>query len=317
MLMPAPSRGPAAARATGHPPVPGGWHKVSRDIDEQALLLPDWPQEYLQLERGALSSQVRGVALSAPVTVFHKSTDRRLHKRFATPRGALALALLSPASDPVSFQGRVAAAGSALLLPPAQDFDLVSHGRFDVGVLQFDAQRLQAWVGCVRAFEPQVIGAGPALARIQCGLHSVLAAPQRGDVWQLEAQVIDLLGSLPDRGPVPRRAPFEQARRLVLERAQAGDEALSLEDLAQRLDVSVRWLHQSFRQQLGLPPRQYVQQLRLSRVRSELRASGSKTVSDVAMKWGFWHLGRFARSYRAAFGELPSETLRGARGAAH
>lgn len=294
-----------------------GWLKVSRDIDEQAAMLPDWPQEYLQLERGALSSRVRGVALPAPVTVFHKCTDRRLHKRFATPRGALALALLSPASAPVRFQGRLAGAGSALLLPPECSFDLVSHGRFDVSVVQFDASRLQAWLGSMRDFAPQVIAVCPALARIQGHLDTLLATPAAGDAWQLEAQVIDLLGGLPHPACVSRRAPFEAARRLVLEHLHAGEESVSLEDLAQRLDVSVRWLHQAFRQRLGLPPRQYVQRLRLSRARAELRAHGPKTVSDVAMKWGFWHLGRFARSYRATFGELPSETLRDARSTTH
>jgi hypothetical protein len=36
------------------------------------------------------------------------------------------------------------------------------------------------------------------------------------------------------------------------------------------------------------------------------------------MRWGFTHLGRFARSYRAAFGEPPSRTAAtGVRPTAH
>ena len=34
------------------------------------------------------------------------------------------------------------------------------------------------------------------------------------------------------------------------------------------------------------------------------------TVTEVAMHFGFFHLGQFARDYRQAFQELPSETLR-------
>jgi len=30
-------------------------------------------------------------------------------------------------------------------------------------------------------------------------------------------------------------------------------------------------------------------------------------IADVANKWGFWHLGQFAKDYRSWFGELPSE----------
>lgn len=37
--------------------------------------------------------------------------------------------------------------------------------------------------------------------------------------------------------------------------------------------------------------------------------SHSTTVTDIAMRFGFCHLGQFAADYRKAFQELPSETL--------
>jgi len=63
---------------------------------------------------------------------------------------------------------------------------------------------------------------------------------------------------------------------------------------------------------MGVPPRRYAQSLRLSRARADLRDArpGEVTVAEVAAKWGFWHLGRFASTYRATFGELPSQSLR-------
>lgn len=50
--------------------------------------------------------------------------------------------------------------------------------------------------------------------------------------------------------------------------------------------------------------------MRLARVRRQL-TEGKTTVAQAASRWGFWHLGQFARDYRLQFGELPSKTLKG------
>ena len=55
-----------------------------------------------------------------------------------------------------------------------------------------------------------------------------------------------------------------------------------------------------------------VRRLRLDGVRAELiRADPWQvSVSEVAYRWGFTHLGRFAGAYRARYGESPSQTLK-------
>jgi AraC-like DNA-binding protein len=57
--------------------------------------------------------------------------------------------------------------------------------------------------------------------------------------------------------------------------------------------------------------------MRLARLREVRRALTERdapvTVTDVAVRFGFYELGRFAAAYRQAFGEVPSETLRAGR----
>lgn len=82
-------------------------------------------------------------------------------------------------------------------------------------------------------------------------------------------------------------------------------------ELAQECAVSVRALQDGFVRQVGVPPGRYLRRARLRRVRSDLMAADSRerSVSEVASRWGFLHLGRFAALYSEAYGELPSQTL--------
>lgn len=78
--------------------------------------------------------------------------------------------------------------------------------------------------------------------------------------------------------------------------------------------VSARSLQASFRAALRTTPTAYIRSLRLERARADLADSGAvSTVTDVATRWGFTHLGRFAVDYRNRFGESPSSTLRAHR----
>jgi transcriptional regulator GlxA family with amidase domain len=76
--------------------------------------------------------------------------------------------------------------------------------------------------------------------------------------------------------------------------------------------MSVRSLQEGFRRHVGCAPMAYLQEVRLGRAHDALRLSDPSriTVTAVAHRWGFAHLGRFASAYRAKFGHSPSETLR-------
>lgn len=82
-------------------------------------------------------------------------------------------------------------------------------------------------------------------------------------------------------------------------------------DLAELSGVSARTLQDAFHRDLGTTPLAEVRRARLERARRDLVAADplSTTVAVVAARWGFFHLGRFARAYRDRFHELPSQTL--------
>ena len=135
---------------------------------------------------------------------------------------------------------------------------------------------------------------------------------------QLESFIMSQLlaaGSHPFREEL--MAPSEQVKlgrlRPVVDFIEMNaDEPLTPNELARAGNMSVRTLHASFQRCFGLSPMAYVRKIRLEHVRAELVANRDPhlQVTEVASRWGFFHLGRFAQQYRARYGESPSDTLR-------
>jgi AraC-like DNA-binding protein len=89
------------------------------------------------------------------------------------------------------------------------------------------------------------------------------------------------------------------------------DGPVTLGDLVVASGVPGRTLLQHFRDHHGVSPVRYWRDRRFARVHEALlRARANTSVTEIAMAWGFYHLGRFAMEYTRRFGESPSETRR-------
>lgn len=84
-----------------------------------------------------------------------------------------------------------------------------------------------------------------------------------------------------------------------------------LEDLCRNARYGIRTLQRCFREYFDVTITDYLKTVRLDAAYRELAAAdaGDRSVTGVAMKNGFTHLGRFSIAYRVRFGEAPSETL--------
>lgn len=109
-------------------------------------------------------------------------------------------------------------------------------------------------------------------------------------------------------------------RAAIIRRAmKAIDESptmLAASDVARASGTTPRTLQRAFCETFGMPPRGYLALRELHHVRRLLAAAAHRgtSVADVLASRGIWEFGRFAGRYRSHFGEVPSETLRRARG---
>jgi AraC-like DNA-binding protein len=110
-----------------------------------------------------------------------------------------------------------------------------------------------------------------------------------------------------------RAAPAAAARRARAYIDQHLHEPVVAADIAAAARLSPRGLQAAFQREYGTTPMAQLRDARLSAARQDLLdgdPTNGATVAEIARRWGFAHLGRFARAYRDAYGETPAQTLR-------
>ncbi|WP_031469535.1 AraC family transcriptional regulator [Sciscionella sediminilitoris] len=170
--------------------------------------------------------------------------------------------------------------------------------RFELGM---DTTACRPWLNVVALLRGEVERGGEPLAQHE--LERLLMSRL------LLAQPNNYSAALHRRAP--EAAPRVVRAAVELIEAHAA-ERLTVEDIAEAVGISVRALQEGFRRTLDSTPTGYLREVRLQRVRAALAAADPRTagVTDIALRWGFVHQGRFSVQYRQRFGESPSVTLR-------
>jgi len=119
-----------------------------------------------------------------------------------------------------------------------------------------------------------------------------------------------------ERRPIHERyrivpAYMRRAERFIRE-SHAGP--LDIAIIAQGSGVSVRTLQYGFRKYRDASPMAFLRDVRLSSARRALIDGRGASIGVVAQGVGYPSKSQFARDYRAAFGESPTETRRAMRG---
>jgi AraC-like DNA-binding protein len=159
-------------------------------------------------------------------------------------------------------------------------------------------QRLHAAAGHLAEQAPEII-ANPDAAR---GLEQAL----------IEAMV-ECLDNRDHRGrslAQGQHAVVMRRFRRVIE--ENPEQPLYIPEICKAIRVSERTLRTCCEEHLGMGPKRYLLLRRMHFARRALRRAtpGGATVTEIATRFGFWQLGRFAVEYQSLFGETPSATLR-------
>jgi len=96
---------------------------------------------------------------------------------------------------------------------------------------------------------------------------------------------------------------FEELLKLMAQRLQ---EPLSLEEMAEQVDLSTSHFRALFRRRMGVSPVQFQLQLRMNEAARLLRET-SEPIKTVARHLGYGELPNFYRSFKAVMGHTPRD----------
>jgi len=88
-------------------------------------------------------------------------------------------------------------------------------------------------------------------------------------------------------------------------------ENFSVAQLAEMAETTFQQLRKAFNECVGMAPTAWLRTRRLNLARQDLLVARTDDISvaEIAMRYSFWHLGRFSETYRNLFLEYPSQTL--------
>ena len=302
----------------------------SRDIDELNQAAAGWQVDFQQLDRGSFKCDLIQVS-TADVLLSHAAFDRKIDQQGAAPAGSFTFAVPKPEAPRIVWRSRVLPPGSMIIYRPGSEIDGASRPGFEVATVSIARDVLEA--ACCAAGRSDLIDIAnrvdlvtpnPAvLARLLAAMrltarlavespNGVAAPPTVTD--SLSALTTLALESLASSRPAPAYR-IHRDRTRALRRAleyihDHREQSITIRSLCDAVGVSERTLQYVFRDKFDVSPKQFVMSRRLNGARRDLRRVGPPVkISDVANRWGFWHMGQFAADYRRQFGELPSETL--------
>ena len=280
-------------------------------------------QEVVQLDSEALRFRRVIVRLQAAQVMF-QSTNRpgRSHTRLKD--GCVAVVAFGPRAIG-TLNGLAVGPDRLLASPSGVDVEFVVAAGYE-SVTFFLSEAQHAWFSLAGV---QLLQTRDGAARQLYGWGRRLAdqAARNPDLFEMplarsvvEEELLDTLRTVLQSTDLHETTAQDRTRQehsRVVQIAQAYavthlGERVPVVDMGEAAGVSERTLQYAFKEMLGMSPVAYLNRLRLHRVRLALRAASweSTTVTQEALRWGFWHVGDFSQAYKKCFGESPSETLR-------
>jgi AraC family transcriptional activator of tynA and feaB len=209
--------------------------------------------------------------------------------------------------------------GQFTIVDTARPFQLAFDNQFSLLCIAVPRDLLLSRVSaprllCARSYDTR-FGAGHIAASAMRGLWQGGETVDRTAADHLITGMCELIAAA-QCSELPQLCQSEMTRINVLAAAKENvlrgldDPLLSARMIAHRLHVSTRTLHRAF-ENADTTMQDFVRQERLARCAADLRnRADRRSISEIALRWGFNDIPHFSRTFRAHFGMSAREFRR-------
>jgi AraC family transcriptional regulator, ethanolamine operon transcriptional activator len=300
------------------------------DVDEFLETIRGYRVRLMQIEKGPLVAEAIQTRFAG--VLFTATQYQRAVVHSGEPPPGKITFVVGLSEVPILFQGIRFGPHDLLMLTPGDEIDVVSQAGCGLAAVSFpfnlvrEAASLLGLTPLAPLSSRVVIGLEPEKASLlraafSSFLNEAVATPlneRASTSWALTKQkglLRFLLNCIVDTSSKTKSASNGERARVLKAALEAindstEDDVITVGDLCRIARASERTLDYAFAERFGLSPAQYMKARRLNAARDDFCRDHEHEmkIADIANKWGFWHLGQFARDYQTWFGELPSET---------
>ena len=237
-----------------------------------------------------------------------------------SPKDCITIALLEKNAGYVCVNQIKMKIGDIVIIDDKRAYDFVSSDHTLMSVISISKSLLEEkapWI--LSLVDKKFTDSNNVLSETITSLwDSVLALPSLVESsknrQEMEGKIIDTLIDVLN-GQIGYNANLTEGEKVAFEikscLLDSLEDVRSIQEIAEKFKISDKTIESSFKTLFGITPKRFIKFLKLNHAHVDLQEADvdNTNVSEVAIKWGFSHFGRFSGEYKSLFGVHPSTTL--------
>jgi AraC family ethanolamine operon transcriptional activator len=238
--------------------------------------------------------------------------DGLMYKGYA-PRGTITLAVIIEKYGSITANRKMLNKGEILILDDDHEYEIAFSHHLHKGVVSLRKEFVDKHFPYLYDMINKVYyDTNSTLKNMILHLENDLECNNNN----IQSQLIQSLESLSleHQNEIPKKLSKKELlifdiRDYLIEHSE---ENVSLKDLVSTFNISDKTIQTGFRKFFGYTPKKFIKLLKLNIAYQEIiKNDRAKTISEIAMQYGFGNFGLFARDYKRLYGLLPHESVGG------